>query len=157
MAEPALYRKVDGALRFVAFDVQDGAVLERRGTVGEVGALQRHAVAAGEDADATLGDLLAAAETEGYAPIDLDAQATLLIEYDTQDDDADPVDRHALQAHLDDLLHSTGLGECDSSTSGGGTLELCCFVVDFALARKVIDKALRGGPFGGYRRIARED
>lgn len=152
-----LYKRIDGALHFCHAAAGDGLVVFRRGIVGSRAPATQHPLRADEDPAPLLERLLEPARAEGFAPIDLDEQATLLIEYASRDDDPEATDRWDVQAHLDDLLHATGLGECDSCTSGAGSIEVCCFVVDFALAKRVIEVDLRGGQFGNYRRIFRED
>ncbi len=152
-----LYKRIDGALHFRAATAGDGLVAFRQGIVGTRAPATQHPLRADEDPTPLLERLLEPARAEGFAAIDLDEQATLLVEYASRDDDPEATDRWDVQAHLDELLHATGLGECDSSTSGTGSVEVCCFVVDFALAKRVIEADLRGGPFGNYRRIVRED
>lgn len=34
-----------------------------------------------------------------------------------------------------------------------GTMEVCCYVVDFDIAKKVIEEELKGTEFGNYTRI----
>ena len=64
--------------------------------------------------------------------------------------------RHALQDRMDETLGWTGLGHCDGGSSGSGTMEVCCLVVDFDIAKRVIETDLRDTEFGNFTRIYRE-
>jgi hypothetical protein len=61
--------------------------------------------------------------------------------------------RHRLEDRLDDTLGWTGLGAVDGGSIGSGTMEVCAFVVDFDLAKKVIEADLAGTEFADYTRI----
>lgn len=95
----------------------------------------------------------------GFAEIDGEQQVTLLVEYAVSGmgtgEDLDK--RHELEDRLDETLGWTSLGHCDGGSIGSGTMEVCCFVVDFGLAKKVIADDLRGTEFGNYTRIYNED
>ncbi len=102
---------------------------------------------------AEIGDLI----EQGYKEID--KEFTLLIEYSVEGmgSDADIVKRHRLQDRMDETLGWTGLGHCDGGSIGSGTMEVCCFVVDFELAKTVIEADLKGTEFENYTRIYDED
>ncbi|MDI7776055.1 hypothetical protein [Asticcacaulis sp. EMRT-3] len=69
----------------------------------------------------------------------------------------DEVDmRHALEVFLDDWTGRLGLGHCDGGSSGQGTMEVCCFVVDFDLAKAALEPILADSEFRTYRRIYRD-
>ena len=94
---------------------------------------------------------------EGYEQ--MDDVYTLLIEYKVDDMGA-PEDldkRHRLENRMNHTLGWTGLGHCDGGSMGGGTMEACCFVVDFNLAKKIIEQDLRGTEFENYTRIFDEN
>jgi hypothetical protein len=57
---------------------------------------------------------------------------------------------------MDETLGWTGLGACDGGSIGGGTMEVCNFVVDFDVAKRVIEEDLAGTEFADYVRIYRE-
>ena len=65
--------------------------------------------------------------------------------------------RHALQSRMDETLGWTGLGQCDCGSIGSGTMEVCCFVVDFETAKSVIERDLQDSEFSDYTRIFDED
>jgi hypothetical protein len=57
---------------------------------------------------------------------------------------------------MDEALGWTGLGRCDGGSIGSGTMEVCCFVVDFEIARWVISADLAGTEFAAFTRILEE-
>lgn len=97
--------------------------------------------------------------TLGFRPIDMDDHCTLLIEYavDGMGTAEDLAKRHRLQSRMDETLGWTGLGVCDGGSIGSGSMEVCTFVVDFDVAKAVIEKDLAGTEFANYTRIFDED
>jgi hypothetical protein len=61
--------------------------------------------------------------------------------------------RHRLEGKLDRILGWTGLGHTDGGSIGSGTMEAGCVVVDFEIAKKVIEENLKDTEFGNYTRI----
>ena len=92
--------------------------------------------------------------------MDVEDHRVLLVEYPVADrfaNEAELEKRYRLQDQLDEILGWTGLGHCDGGSSGEGTMEACCFVVDFALAKAVIADALKNTEFEDYSRIFDEN
>ncbi|MGV8091288.1 MAG: hypothetical protein AB2L24_05415 [Mangrovibacterium sp.] len=96
---------------------------------------------------------------EGYAEFDEDKMIFLEVEYkiDGFGTDQDLDKRHRLEVYLNELLGWTGLGHVDGGSIGSGTMEAGCVVVDFEIAKKVIEKDLKNTEFGDYSRIYRID
>jgi hypothetical protein len=69
---------------------------------------------------------------------------------------ADLEKRQSLQHRMDNVLGWTGLGHCDGGSTGGGTMEVCNLVVDYAIAKQVIEEDLQGTEFENFARIYRE-
>ena len=95
----------------------------------------------------------------GFQPIPLEEHAVLLIEY-TIDGMGTPEDlekRHHLENRMNETLGWTGLGSCDGGSIGSGTMEVCNFVVDFEIAKRVIEDDLVGTEFANYTRIFHEN
>jgi hypothetical protein len=92
---------------------------------------------------------------DGFAPISPEEHAVLMIEYAVEGmgSPADLDKRHELEARMNELLGWTGLGICDGGSIGSGTMEVCNFVVDFALAKRTIEADLAGTKFADYSRI----
>lgn len=95
---------------------------------------------------------------EGYGPVDEDDHARLLIEFKVDGmGTPDDLDKRArLQSRMSETLGWTGLGHCDGGSIGSGTMEVCCFVVDFETARQVVEKDLADTEFSDYTRIFNE-
>jgi hypothetical protein len=92
---------------------------------------------------------------DGFAPIDPEDHAILMIEYAVEGTgtglDADK--RHRLEDRMNETLGWTGLGMCDGGSIGSGTMEVCNFVVDFEVAKTVIENDLKDTEFGNFTRI----
>ncbi len=54
---------------------------------------------------------------------------------------------------MNETLGWSGLGHCDGGSIGSGTMEVCCFVVDFDIAKSVIEADLKSTEFDDYSRI----
>ena len=95
--------------------------------------------------------------SEGYGAIE--DMYTLLIEYDV-DGMGKPEDvekRHRLQSRMNETLGWIGLGHCDGGSIGSGTMEVCCLVVDFDIAKSIIEQDLKGTEFENYTQIFNDD
>lgn len=94
---------------------------------------------------------------QGYKEIEDDF--TLMIEYPVNGMgcEADLAKRHRLQDRMDETLGWTGLGNCDGGSIGSGSMEVCCFVVDFEVAKAVIEADLKGTEFDDYTCIYDEN
>jgi predicted DNA-binding WGR domain protein len=97
--------------------------------------------------------------SEGYDEIEEDNLFTLLIEFQVEGmgTPEDVEKRTRLQNKMDGVLGWTGLGHCDGGSIGSGTMEVCCFVVDFDIAKKVIETKLKDTEFADYTRIFDEN
>ena len=96
---------------------------------------------------------------EGYQVVDAEDHFILLIEYEVvgMGTVQDVEKRHRLQERMDETLGWTGLGNCDGGSIGSGTMEVCCFVVDYEIAQKVIEEDLTGTEFENFTRIYDEN
>ena len=97
--------------------------------------------------------------SEGFKPIDYEDHYTLLIEYEVDGfgTEEDLEKRFRLEERMLETLGWTGLGVCDGGSIGSGTMEVCNLVVDFELAKKVIEDDLENTEFANYTRIYDED
>lgn len=97
--------------------------------------------------------------THGYTEFEEENYVFLEIEYKIDgfgtDDDLDK--RHRLEEKMDEILGWTGLGHTDGGSIGSGTMEVGCIVVDFDIAKKVIEEKLKNTEFGDYSRIFKID
>lgn len=92
---------------------------------------------------------------EGYAEFDQDKVSFLEIEYSIEGfgTEQDLAKRHRLEQKMDEILGWTGLGHSDGGSIGSGTMEVGCMVVDFDIAKKVIEKNLKETEFENYSKI----
>jgi hypothetical protein len=83
--------------------------------------------------------------SEGYAEYGEDKMTILDIEYkvDGFGTNQDLTKRHRLEDILNELLGWTGLGNVDGGSIGNGTMEVCCLVIDFEIAKKTIEQELK--------------
>lgn len=97
--------------------------------------------------------------SEGFHEIDDEEQITLLIEYavDGMGNAEDLDKRNRLIDRMDETLGWTGLGHCDGGSIGSGSMEVCNFVVDFEIAKSVIERDLAGTEFANFTRIFDEN
>jgi hypothetical protein len=150
-----LYKNVSGLLHYHEAWFDAGSVTEHWGPIGTQGESREHALADGQSPEKAIHAVLSSAISEGFRPIEMEDHATLLVEYSvsgmgTEDDLAK---RHALEEHLDGTLGWTGLGFCDGGSIGSGTMEVCCVVVDFAIAKDVIERDLANTEYSNFSRI----
>lgn len=96
---------------------------------------------------------------QSFVPVLLEDHAILMVEYsiDNMGSEADLDKRHRLENFLNEKLGWTGLGACDGGSIGSGTMEVCNFVVDFEIAKRVIEESLLGTEFADYSRIYDEN
>ncbi len=97
--------------------------------------------------------------SQGFAPIAPEEHDILMIEYRVEGmgNAADIDKRHSLEARMNETLGWTGLGACDGGSIGSGTMEVCNFVVDFDLAKSIIEIDLADTEFSDYTRIYKEE
>ena len=153
-----LYKRTDGVLHYHEAWCNDGTVTEHWGVAGEQGASREHNLSKGEDEESAIKRVLQPAADLGFTPIDIEDHAILLIEYAVEGfgTPADLDKRHSLQERMDGTLGWTGLGACDGGSIGSDTMEACCYVVDFDVAKRVIEADLAGTEFSDFTRIYNE-
>ncbi len=112
-----------------------------------------------QKAEAAIQKEIERVTSEGFKSINSAAHANLMIEYaiDGMGTAADLEKRHRLEERMNETLGWTGLGACDGGSIGSGTMEVCNFVVDFQLAKTVIEKDLAGSEFANFTRIYDEN
>ena len=154
-----LYKRDSGAVRYNEAWVEDGLLYHHWGVIGDVGEHTKRPLRAFEAKRKAISAVLSNARTMGYMPLSLEEHAILLIEFEVEGfgTEEDLEKRHALQDRMDETLGWAGIGHCDGGSCGSGTMEVCCFVVDFEIARSLIVKDLEGTQFSDYTRIYRED
>ena len=91
---------------------------------------------------------------EGYKKIAREEYKLLLVEFEENNSFTrqDKLKRAKLIEKLDVLLFSTHLGECDEDTEAK-TKNVVCAVIDFNIAKKLIEENLKGTEFSDYTGI----
>ena len=150
-----LYKRIKRILHYHEAWAHGAKISEHWGIVGERGETAEHKRNKKLSEEENLEQVLSKPMADGFAPIDDDDQATLLIEYpvDGMGTTKDLDKRHKLEERMNETLGWTGLGNCDGGSMGSGTMEVCCFVVDFKIAKRVIEEDLKDTKFGDYSRI----
>ena len=155
-----LYKKIDGKTHYweTWANKRDKITIIHWGIVGEAGeAIHKKSdksKAFKEEIKKRIDKVL----SEGYKEIDIDDHFVLLIKYavNAMGDVEDLDKRHRLEDKMNETLGWTGLGMCDGGSIGSGTMEVCCYVVDFDIAKRVIEEDLKGTEFEGYTKIVKE-
>lgn len=155
-----LYRRAQDKFEYwETWDKGEGTLIVHSGLVGNRGSTEEVASSFFSNASKKVDKEIAARKSEGFTEIDPDDEFTLLVEYAIDgfgaEDDLDK--RYRLEERLNETLGWTGLGKCDGGSSGSGTMEVCAFVVDFEIAKLVIERDLVDTEFSDYSRIYDEN
>lgn len=153
-------RKPSGQLEYwETWDKGDGTFIVHSGIVGNRGSSEEVSSTFFSSAAKKIEKGIAARKSEGFDEIDSDNEFTLLVEYpiDGFGTEQDLEKRYRLEERLNEALGWTGLGKCDGGSTGSGTMEVCAFVVDFEIAKSIIEKDLADTEFADYSRIYDEN
>ena len=152
-----LISKVDGFIDYYCFFADDGTLTSVNVYRDKHGADESVRIAA-SFVEQNIAKFLDPWRAEGYAEVEPTDEWILEVVYpvDGFGTEADLDKRHALQDLLNEELGWTGLGHVDGGSTGSGTMEVACFVVDPELAKKVIEDNLRGTEFGDFSEIRAE-
>jgi len=138
---------------------EDGSHTVHWGELGTTGQSKTVKATFLKKAEASIQSEIDTLVAQGFHPIDDEDHITLLIEYavDGMGTGKDVEKRHRLEERMNETLGWTGLGACDGGSIGSGTMEVCNFVVDFEIAKTVIEKDLAGTEFADFTRIYDEN
>lgn len=94
-------------------------------------------------------------KAEGYREIDINDHDILIVEHSVKGMGTlkDLKKRYRIQRRMDQTLGWTGLGHCDGGSIGSGTMEVCCFVVNFDIAKEIVLNDLNDSEFSDFIRI----
>jgi len=151
-----LYKKIDDKLVYwETWDKDSKTGIVHWGAVGDKGESREIKSGLFSSIRKTIQKEIELKISEGYAEIDDEQNVYLEIEYiiDGFGTDQDLDKRHRLESKMDEVLGWTGLGGTDGGSIGSGTMEVGCVVVDFEIAKNVIEKSLKGTEFENYSRI----
>lgn len=151
------YQRIEGRLHYHEIWIRERTVVEHCGICGERGQAHERAVADNSQASELVKELKRKARAKGFRPIPRSRHATLVIEYpaDGTGGTDDLQRRHQIEDFLDQQIGWLGLGHCDGGSSGSGTMEVFCIVVDFELAKTSLARELSRSSFGGFQRMYR--
>jgi hypothetical protein len=151
-------RHANGVLAYHEAWINDQEITEHWGKVGTRGESRKHQ-SKSRAGNRDLEKILRPARQAGFVEIDMDEHRRLIVEYVVSDmgTSADLEKRHRFEERLNQALGWTGLGECDGGSIGSGTMEVCCFVVDFAIAKSIVAHDLAGTEFADFSGIFDED
>jgi hypothetical protein len=153
-----LYKRIDCRLHYRESWIGDHHVVtEHWGACGERGTVRTHGSDSATAARVKYKSLKAKARAMGFRRIPQSRHATLVVELAIKDmgERADLSRRHALEKFLDEQTGWLGLGHCDGGSSGSGSMEAFCLVVDFAVAETALMAILHNSPFSNFTRIYR--
>ena len=151
-----LYKNIDGQLHYwETWDNDGNTATIHWGIVGQKG--QQKEIKSGllTNFRKTVQKEIDQKLKEGYSEFGEDKVSYLEIEYkiDGFGTEADLDKRQRLEERMDETLGWTGLGHTDGGSIGSGTMEVGCIVVDFDIAKKVIEEDLKDTEFGDFLRI----
>lgn len=137
------------------FDPQERQIVEHWGIVGRTGETRNHDLDETDNEESAVGRVLAEAIANGFRPFPEDDHQIIVIEYiiDGFGDEKDLAKRHSLEEHMNHKLGWNGLGHCDGGSIGSGTMEVCCIVVDYEIAKSAIARELKNTAYADYSRI----
>eukprot|EP01037_Dinobryon_pediforme_P014543 gene14543-14666_t len=155
-AEPSsfkLYLRREGRLAYHDAWIADDEIIEHWGLCGELGETRSHRLGIGSDPFALLKDLSRGPRANGFKPMAMSRHKGLILEKPIEGfGSAEDLElRHGLQAFLDEKLGWLGLGHCDGGSTGSGSMEVFCFVVDGALALETLRRELASTAFREVR------
>jgi hypothetical protein len=155
-----LYRFIDDKKEYwETWDNGDGSHTVHWGELGTQGESKTVKSTLLKTAEAIVQKEIDGVVSRGYRSIDDEDRITLLIEYAVEGmgTGADVEKRHRLENRMNETLGWTGLGACDGGSIGSGTMEVCNYVVDFKIAKSVIEKNLADTEFSNFTRIFDEN
>jgi hypothetical protein len=154
-----LYKQIGDVLHYHEAWGEGREIVEHWGIVGQRGDSKRHRRGILSTESGAISEILRPAEAAGYGPIDDDDHARAMIEFPAEgfgtSEDVDKLER--LRHRMDELLGWTGLGNCDGYSVGSGTMEACCYVVDYDCAARIIAADLADSEFSDFTRIYDEN
>ena len=155
-----LYKLFDGERHYwETWEENEQTGIMHWGKVGDIG--QSKEVTSGflSNFKSTIQKEIAQKLLKGYAEIKEEHGSFLEIQYRI-DGFGSPDDlnkRHRLEAKMNEDLGWTGLGYCDGGSIGSDSMEVGCIVVDFELAKRIIEEKLKDTEFADYSGIVRLD
>ncbi len=136
-------------------DDEDAEVVEHFGELGTKGQLNRHKLDPEINEAKNITRVLKKAKDDGFEAIPRRKHYLLMIEYNFPDIENSKIThfRSSLMDRLDELLGWVGVGHCDGGGIEADVMDICCLVVDFDIAKQLIEKDLINSEYSNYTRI----
>lgn len=153
-----LYKYIDNELHYwETWDNDDKSAIIHWGIIGQRGQDKKIKSGFFSNHRKTVQKEIDEKIAEGYTELDENNIIYLEIEYKIGDmiTNQDLDKRHKLEDRLNELLGWMGLGHVDGGSIGSGAMETGCIVVDFDIAKRVIENDLKNTEFADYSRIYR--
>ncbi len=155
-----LYKRIDNDLYYwITRDKDETTTIIHWGIVGERGKGKEFSIESFPDFREIVQKEIDEKRADGYEEFDEDEMIFLEVEYELEGFGSknDLLKRHRLEDYLTELLSSAGLGYADGGGIGSGTMAASCIVIDFDLAKKMIEDNLKNTEFSDYSLIYRMD
>lgn len=151
-----LYKTIGSELHYwETWDKNDTSAIIHWGIVGQTGENKEIKSGFFSSIENKLKKMINEKTSEGYLEFNEKQPVNLEIEYAIEGfgTHEDLEKRHKLEEKLNEILGWTGLGHVDGGSIGSGTMEIGCLVVDFDIAKKVIEEKLKDTEFSNYTKI----
>jgi hypothetical protein len=147
-----LYNRCGGRLQYREAWIDGENVVEHVGACGERGSISRHPAAGPARQREVIESITTEAKADGFKTIPEARLIGLSVGKElsgtgTRDDLRR---RHALEDFLNEVTGWLGLGHCDGGSSGSGSMEAFCLVVDYEIAAEAIARELATSPFSDF-------
>jgi hypothetical protein len=151
-----LYKEIDGQPHYwQTWEEDEDKAFIYCGVVGQVGETYIVTLEETPNFREVMQDEILKKRNEGFKEFDNEDMTYLEIEYEIDGFGSleDLSKRHRLERHLNNALYYAGLGRVDGGSIGGGTMEVGCLVVDFEVAKRIVENVLKHTEFNNYKRI----
>ena len=152
-----LYKRKAKDMYYSEAWINDDIVFHHKGKIGTEGETFEREVDVNLSEEENIVKVLKPSIEAGYKDIS-EQRVLLLIEYKLTGSEIEKnlAKRHELQDWLNSKLGWTGLGRCDGGSIGSGTMEVSAFVINYEVAKKLLERELKGTKFANYTRIYKE-
>ncbi len=149
-----LYQRLDGILHYwETWDKTPKSALIHWGVVGERGTKRTLRATGQAKFRVAIAAEINRKREEGFA--ETSDKAILVIEYEAKTMNVARLKKlHRLEEKLDQLMGWTGLGHADGNGFGFGKMDVSVVVVDFEIAKRVIEADLEDTEFAKYLSIS---
>jgi hypothetical protein len=154
-----LYKTINNQLHYwQTWETEEKSAIIHWGPVGEKGDQKEVRGNLFKSLKSKVNSEIAKKIAEGYAEVAYEDYKLLIILYKL-DGPANRIDldnRHDLEDLLDQELALTGVGDVNGGGIGSDMMDVCCNVIDFEIAKKVIEKVLKNTEYSDYDSIFEE-